>query len=97
MDLNIIFKRLDNLIEQGWKPCINVLENGLWHCSLTHKDLPPCDYKEKIVNGVRELRLQDHPLRINIRNQKTMSDAIILACDIAEIIDVEEAINFKPV
>lgn len=91
-----VLARLDKLVKKGWEPLVNLLEKG-WHCNMVHKtfDKEAVVYNgntKKISFGGQLFNPRDDlsPLNFHVREHKTMLDAIVAACDIAEFTKVND-------
>ena len=87
--LQQVFDRVSALVDRGWLPTINLLPEQLgipsgWHCCLIHRDCPPPTW----FNDRGCMKAHDQPLRVSVDSHRTMAEAIIAACDIAELLDV---------
>jgi hypothetical protein len=95
-----VLDRLNKLVVKGWQPLINLLDNG-WHCNMSHKTFDRNaaltilggDFSGKVSFNKQMFDPKEDlsPLHFHVRCCKTMLDAIIAACDIAELIKVEDA------
>jgi len=87
----VVLNRLNKLIKEGWCPHIQYNFCDTWSCRMFHKTFD-------ISAGIQELahRAETHsrnledvsPLCFEVNKHKTIFDAIIAACDIAEVTQI---------
>lgn len=93
-----VLDRLNKLVENGWYPEISFEDRDKWSCNMTHKSI---DFRKLIIETMKQIN--DHTffkygedislLRLSINKHKTMLDAIIAACDLVELIKIEDEIT----
>lgn len=54
---------VEEMRRKGWEPCMNVANDGQWHCGFEHKDCPDTEWDLIWVNLTRqEARPKPQPL-----------------------------------